>query len=146
MEMLERVIRTRPRTTRPRRAGSHLETGFLNLCRFAELPAPVTQHRFHPTRRWRFDFAWPDCKLAVEIDGGQFTHGRHLRPRGFQEDCEKLNAATLAGWRILRYTTRDLARRPVPLSEEVRAALVLLGAVAPRLRTPDALETAAAHR
>ena len=68
------------------------------------LPTPVREHRFHPTRRWRFDFAWPDRKLAVEVEGAMWTNGRHTRPEGFQSDLEKYNEATMAGWRVLRVT------------------------------------------
>ena len=63
----------------------------------------VTQHKFHPTRKWRFDFAWPDLKLACEIDGGIFSRGRHVNPRGFIADCEKSNEATRLGWRLFRF-------------------------------------------
>ena len=68
------------------------------------LPAPVTEHRFHETRRWRFDFAWPALRIAVEIEGGLYVRGRHTRPSGFVHDAEKYNAAALAGWVVLRYT------------------------------------------
>lgn len=70
----------------------------------AGLPRPIVQHRFHPTRRWRFDFAWPDYGLAVEVDGGIWTRGRHTRGAGYREDCIKLNEAVLLGWRVLRVT------------------------------------------
>lgn len=60
---------------------------------------------FHPTRKWRFDFAWPREKVALEVDGGVFTGGRHTRSTGFQEDCVKFNEAALLGWSVLRVTT-----------------------------------------
>jgi very-short-patch-repair endonuclease len=63
----------------------------------------VREHRFHPVRRWRFDFAWPDRLFAVEVDGGTMNFGRHNRPGGFAKDAEKMNTATLMGWRILRF-------------------------------------------
>jgi very-short-patch-repair endonuclease len=68
------------------------------------LPAPITEYKFHPVRRWRFDFAFPDRKIAVEIEGGVFTQGRHTRGKGFSGDMEKYNAAVLLGWKLLRYT------------------------------------------
>lgn len=60
------------------------------------------EFRFHKTRKWRFDFAWPDLKIAVEIDGGQFKKfgGRHAR----DSDREKLNEAVLLGWSVLRFS------------------------------------------
>jgi very-short-patch-repair endonuclease len=68
------------------------------------LPAPAIELKFHPTRRWRFDFAFPDKKIAVEIEGGAFTRGRHTRGKGFISDMQKYNAATVLGWKLLRYT------------------------------------------
>lgn len=70
------------------------------------LPAPETEYRFDPSRRWRFDLAWPARKVAVEIDGAIWTGGRHVRGHGYEADCEKLNAAVEQGWRVFRYTTR----------------------------------------
>ena len=71
-------------------------------------PAPVRELRFAPPRRWRFDFAWPEQKVAVECDGGTRTGGRHVRPLGYEADQEKGNAAVLAGWRVLHFTQRDI--------------------------------------
>ena len=65
------------------------------------LPMPVREHRFG---NWRFDFAWPIHMLAVEVDGGTWSGGRHTRGAGYERDCVKLAEATLAGWRVLRVT------------------------------------------
>jgi very-short-patch-repair endonuclease len=62
-------------------------------------------YRFHPTRKWRFDFAFLDIKIAVEIEGGTYINGRHTRGKGYRNDCEKYNAAAVLGWTVLRYTT-----------------------------------------
>ena len=67
------------------------------------LPVPVTEYRFHPTRKWRFDACFPDKKIAIEWEGGAFCFGRHVRGTGFIADCEKYNAAVILGWRLLRY-------------------------------------------
>jgi len=72
--------------------------------RAAKLPPPVREFRFHPTRKWRFDFAWPDCRIALEIDGATWTGGRHTRGAGFEADAEKLNEAAMLGWRVFRAT------------------------------------------
>jgi very-short-patch-repair endonuclease len=69
------------------------------------LPPHEREYRFAPPRRWRFDFAWPERKVAVEVDGGTWTGGRHTSGSGFAADLEKLNAAVTLGWRVLRYTT-----------------------------------------
>ncbi len=73
--------------------------------RALKLPPPIREYRFDSVRRWRFDFAWPALMLAVEVEGGIHSRGRHVRPQGFEKDCEKYNAAALAGWTVLRVTT-----------------------------------------
>ena len=79
----------------------------------AGLPAPVREHRFAPPRRFRFDFAWPDRMLAVEVEGGEFVPGggRHQRRSGFTRDAEKYNLAQRLGWTVLRYTGTQVRRR-----------------------------------
>lgn len=69
------------------------------------LPAPEREFRFAPPRRYRFDFAWPAQEVAIEVDGGTWTGGRHTSGVGFANDCRKLNLATLRGWRVYRFTT-----------------------------------------
>lgn len=64
----------------------------------------IRQYRFDETRQWRFDFAWPYAKVAVEIDGGIWSGGRHTRGKGFENDCEKFNEAVLLGWRVFHLT------------------------------------------
>jgi very-short-patch-repair endonuclease len=81
---------------------------FVALCRQRGLPAPVTEHRFSPPRRWRFDYAWTEAKLALESDGGIWSRGRHTRPSGYLADLEKLNTAAALGWRVLRVDRRQL--------------------------------------
>lgn len=71
--------------------------------------APEREYRFHPVRRWRFDFAWPAIKLAVEIQGGGMggRMGGHQTAKGMQNDCDKNNAAILLGWRVLTFRAGD---------------------------------------
>ena len=80
----------------------------LVFCRAHKLPIPVTEHKFHPTRRWRFDYAWPDQKIALEQEGGVWRGGRHTSGAGFVKDMEKYNTATLLGWRIIRGTPQQV--------------------------------------
>lgn len=63
------------------------------------------EYHFHPTRKWRFDFAWPAEKVAVEVEGGVWSNGRHTRGSGFIEDCIKYNEAVVLGWKVIRVTT-----------------------------------------
>lgn len=67
------------------------------------IPAPQREYLFHPSRQWRLDFAWPAQLVAVEIEGGIWKKGRHVRGRGYRDDLEKYNALALAGWRLLRF-------------------------------------------
>ena len=100
---------------------SDLERIFAQQLRWQSLPTPETEYRFAaeligrgPDMRkrlraaglqdWRFDFAWPERKIAAEIEGGTWARGRHTRGAGFEGDCRKYNAATLHGWRVFRFT------------------------------------------
>ena len=82
----------------------------------------TAEWRFHATRRWRFDFALGHppaphgdgktidrLKLAIEVEGGQFTGG-HKRGKAADSDTEKFNEALLMGWRVLRFTTGQVQR------------------------------------
>lgn len=68
------------------------------------IPHGESEYRFSPPRQWRFDFAWPSEKLAVEIQGGTWSRGRHSRGKGQEADCEKLSRAAVLGWRVLLVT------------------------------------------
>jgi len=87
---------------------SDIEQYFALQVKAAKLPAPETEHRFHPVRRWRFDFAWREYMVAAEIQGGTFTQGRHTRGVGYQADCDKLNAAQLLGWVVFHGTAKTV--------------------------------------
>lgn len=69
------------------------------------------EYRFHPTRRWRFDFAIPETKLAVEVEGitswgknknGTMKLGRHQTAKGIEGDLEKYDEAMRLGWNVYR--------------------------------------------
>lgn len=67
------------------------------------------EYRFHKVRRWRIDYYLPAYRLAIEIEGGAWTRGRHTRGKGFIGDMEKYNALTLDGIALLRYTPSQVA-------------------------------------
>ena len=70
------------------------------------IPVPVAEYRFHQTRRWRFDLAWPSQMLALEVDGGTWIGGRHTTGVGIEGDAEKQSMAAVGGWRVLRVTRK----------------------------------------
>lgn len=106
-------------------AKSNLERLFLTWWHLLapNAPEPVPEHRFHPIRRWRFDFCWPDSMIALELDGGTWTRGRHTRGAGYRGDCEKLNAAASMGYRVFRITAGMLKDNTADVIEMVREAL-----------------------
>lgn len=75
-------------------------------CKREGFPPPVPEYAFWPKRRFRFDWAWPQHRLAVEQEGGIWLKGggRHTRGKGFLSDCVKYNRAALDGWCVLRTT------------------------------------------
>ena len=96
------------------------------------LPQPKVELTFHKTKRWRFDFAWPAQKIALEIEGGVFGgtdpktgrqyKGAHSSIEGILRDIAKYNAAQIAGWKVLRVlpsesftqSTIDLLKKALP--------------------------------
>lgn len=84
----------------------------------------VAEYRFHPSRMWRADFAIPSAKILIEIDGGVWSGGRHTRGSGFVGDMEKLNAAAVLGYRVLRFQPKDCKPARVTIVEaQVRECL-----------------------
>jgi len=70
--------------------------------------AAFEEYSFHEKRKWRFDFAVPEHKLALEIEGGIWTQGRHSRGKGYQEDLHKYQEAAVLGWTVLRFSVEDV--------------------------------------
>lgn len=87
------------------------------------------EHRFHPTRKWRFDYADEQNLIAVEVEGGAWIRGRHTRGAGYIGDCDKYNTAQLLGWKILRIASVAQARSFPTLYSELRCSLKLALAV-----------------
>ncbi len=90
--------------------------------RDAGLPEPVRQHMFYaPHRRWQVDFAWPDLRIIVEIEGGIWkgihsddpakSKSRHSYPVTFEKDATKYNRAVLEGWMLLRFGPNQINGR-----------------------------------
>lgn len=83
---------------------SYLEDELERQMKLVGLPEAAREYQFVLTRKWRFDFAWPVQRIAVEVEGGTWQIGRHQRPAGFERDCEKYNEAAFLGWRVFRFT------------------------------------------
>ena len=83
---------------------SDLELDLLFQLKAVGLPAPMRQVQCIPGRRFRFDFAYSGKGLAIEVNGGTWARQGHSTGRGIARDYEKLNLATLAGWRVLLFT------------------------------------------
>lgn len=141
------------RGRRPKRRTEDPEELFAMHCRMFGLPEPERQLRFareltrrSPTtgkltpRQWRFDFAWPQYLVAVEIEGLVMVRitdpatvrklgtryvvlGGHASPAGIRRDMQKYNAAALLGWYVLRFDQDDVAsKRAVEMTLRVLAA------------------------
>jgi len=88
----------------------------------------LQEHKGIEGRKFRFDCANPSQKIAIEIEGGLWINGGHNRPLGFLSNMEKYNAATVDGWRILRYDPDTLRKTPYKIIRDVR---LLCGASSP---------------
>ena len=106
------LVTTEAKKIRPAKI-SKLESDFLLGIMLRSMPIPIRQYRFHDKRRWKLDFYWPRSSVAVETDGGTYTHGKknkngvvsrsgHLTPLGYYNDCCKGNHCAIAGITLLR--------------------------------------------
>ena len=86
------------------------DAAFLLALRASGLPMPTAELRFAPPRRWRFDFAWPEYKVALEIQGGIWIGGRHSRGAALVKEWEKLNTAAEMGWRVVYCQPKDCCK------------------------------------
>jgi very-short-patch-repair endonuclease len=85
-----------------------------------QLPRQNRRKKTKAAPAWRWDFAWPDHRVAVEIEGlvvyrdkatGHMqTRGRHTTPQGFNDDCEKYAWGAVLGWRVMRFTPVQVKR------------------------------------
>lgn len=117
-QVRKKVGRPRTRTTKAQKEAAKAlreeqarktRESFFKMLDSAKLPHPVAEHRFHPERKWRFDWAWVDAKVAVEQEGGVWTQGRHSRGAGMVADMAKYNNAAVLGWKVFRVTPQQLS-------------------------------------
>lgn len=84
------------------------EDSFISACKSVGLPIPIKEYKFHPTRKWKIDWAWPNHLIALEVEGAIWTQGRHTRGSGFLKDMEKYNELAVLGWRLIRTTPIEI--------------------------------------
>ena len=102
-QVIRKVKKSRQAANKP-----PLKDVFTIICKTDLGVECVKEFKFHTERRWRFDYAIPQYKIALEVEGGVWTQGRHTRPQGFLGDMEKYNNAALLGWRVFRTTPNEL--------------------------------------
>lgn len=68
----------------------------------------IRQFKFDAVRKWQFDFADLASRVVLDIQGGVWTNGAHVRGKGITNDCEKYSRATVAGYRVLLATTEQV--------------------------------------
>ena len=101
-------VKTKKKAQKP--AKQPLRDVFTVICKTDLKEVCEKEFKFHPVRKWRFDYAFPEHKIALEVEGGVWTGGRHTSSVGFLNDMEKDNTATPMGWRVFRPTPDDLYR------------------------------------
>jgi very-short-patch-repair endonuclease len=67
----------------------------------------------------RVDFAYPERRIAIEVDGYE-VHGT---PKAMAADFERQNRLMAAGWVVLRFTWIQVVRQPAAVAAAIRAAL-----------------------
>lgn len=83
-----------------------LENSFESRWRSLDGPDVLEREKtFHPQRGWKWDFSIPSIKLAIEIDGGQWSEKGHGWGNKMENDYLKQNAAEVLGWRVFRFCT-----------------------------------------
>jgi very-short-patch-repair endonuclease len=96
-----------------------LEPRMARLLRKHGLPPAVFQHRVYRDGRHvgRIDFAWPDLKIAIEVDGWE----KRATPERMSGDHERQAELAGLGWVVVRFTWEQVVRRPAWVAEQLRA-------------------------
>jgi hypothetical protein len=93
-----------------------------NYCRVNSLQL-IPEFQFRLSRRWRSDYFIPRFNVLIEYEGmgrGSFgSMGGHQTIDGYTNNCEKYNAASLDGYKLLRYTAKNYGSVLVDLQKLV---------------------------
>lgn len=98
---------------------------FLAGCVALSLPVPEKEVQFakDQKRKWKTDYLFTledGRKIAVEIEGGAWTKGRHTRPQGFINDMHKYNCYAVLGITLLRFTSEQATKQPIWCARFIR--------------------------
>jgi very-short-patch-repair endonuclease len=85
----------------------------------------ISEYRFNPKRKYKFDFANIENKIALEIEGGTWNNGRHVRGEGYAKDCWKYNEAAILGWKVLRFTSDMIRLTPALVLDQIEEAMAI---------------------
>ena len=110
---------TKAKPHKPKKAKGNKAVGEMAIIlkvRFPDLQV-TEEHVFHPTRKWRFDFAIVEKKIAIEYEGIFNGKSRHTTVDGYTGDTEKYNEAAKLGWKVLRYTAKSYGKLIEDLKE-----------------------------
>lgn len=123
-KLVKPATTTRRNPTNPKAAYDKLHGRIMK--QLVGLPKPIEEHMFHPVRKWRMDYAWPDHKIALEVHGATYSQGRHTRGAGFAGDREKMNEAQLHGWIVIEVATDNIKDLRVWLERafEIRVRII----------------------
>lgn len=115
----------------PDTEGSDLEVDFLKKLKvycpkmFDGRFGPIFREWWfaHPQRQWRFDFAFPLHKIAIEVEGGLHNGGRHVTGTGYEADLDKYNSAVESGWQLYRAGPKIIGKGMTQFARTVFEAL-----------------------
>lgn len=124
---IEEVLSVKPVKKSAKAKKNKTDTTNFEICCNLEKLVYEKEVKFCPTRKWRTDFMF-SCegrRVAVEIEGGVRSNGRHTRAEGFIKDMEKYNTYITMGIQLLRFTTEDIEKKPVTCVDTIKQTLIL---------------------
>ena len=117
------MVKKPKRRTKVYVSGSAAEDELAALFRKERVKGWKRQHRYVPGRMFRADFAFPEQKLIVEVDGGVFNRRAHGSVAGIIADMQRTNLAAINGWRVMRFRPDEVSKQPERVVEQVLDAL-----------------------
>jgi very-short-patch-repair endonuclease len=103
-----------------KKKNKHLDWMGWNLLYWCNEHAVILEeeYQFNPERKWRFDWAIPSLKIAIEYEGGIFMEkSGHTSARGMTKDADKYNSAQALGWIVLRFTALNYKNLIIELNK-----------------------------